>query len=227
MKKPRKVLWVIGGGSLQIPVITEAKKLGLVTFVTDGSANCLAKDDADYFCVADIFDIAANVNLLFRLRERNDIEIVGVLAAGIDANVTAAVIARVAGLPGVDPQVAYITHHKPSFRKFLTEHKLPCPKWQEVSTFEDAKKASKRIGAPFIIKNIDNSASRGMRKFFKMPSDSLLRTSLENAKNASTTKTALIEELVFGIEQTVETLYDCNGVFHKCFITDRLFDPKN
>lgn len=227
MKRPKRVLWVIGGGSLQIPVIEEAKKLGLATLVTDMSSTCVARPHADYFYPVDIFDVGGSVDLLFRLRHFENMDIAGVIAAGIDANITAAVLARVAGLPGVDPKAAYITHHKPAFRKFLTEHNLPCPLWEEVSTFAEASAAVKRIGVPFIIKNIDNSGSRGTRKFFSMPSDRVLKGALVAACGASSTKTALIEEMVSGLEQTVETLYDVQGAFHKCFITDRLFDPEN
>ena len=106
MKKSKRVLWVIGGGSLQIPIIEEAKKLGLATLVTDMSSKCVAKAHADYFYPVDIFDVAGNVDLLFRLKHFDGLDIVGVLAAGIDANITAAVLARIAGLPGVDPQAA-------------------------------------------------------------------------------------------------------------------------
>ncbi len=227
MKKSKRVLWVIGGGSLQIPIIEEAKKLGLATLVTDMSSKCVAKAHADYFYPVDIFDVAGNVDLLFRLKHFDGLDIVGVLAAGIDANITAAVLARIAGLPGVDPQAAYVTHHKPAFRKFLTEHKLPCPLYEEVATLNEAHRAVKKIGIPFIIKNIDNSASQGTRKFFSIPSGPLLKKALAAARNASTSKTALIEEVLFGLEQTVESLYDVHGVFHKCFITDRPFDPKS
>ena len=50
---------------------------------------------------------------------------------------------------------------------------------------------------------------------------------LEEAKKASTTNTALVEELLYGPEQTVETLFDANGKFRPCFITDRRFDEKS
>src|SRR3989344_1178306 len=221
-----KVLWVIGGGQLQIPLIYEAKKLGLATLVTDRNNNCVAKDFADYFFPVDIFDIPGSLKLLFQLRQ-DKINIVGVLAAGIDANIPASIIAKVAGLPGVLPQAAYLTHNKHVFRRFLDEHNLPAPKWAEVTTIQELKKSLKRIGIPFIIKNIDNSASRGMKKFFSLPTDQQLVTALEDAKVNSSTKTALVEELLYGKEQTVETLYDINGVFHPCFITDREFDAKN
>lgn len=37
--KKDKVLWIIGGGQLQIPLIEEAHKLGLATLVTDRNAH--------------------------------------------------------------------------------------------------------------------------------------------------------------------------------------------
>lgn len=67
----------------------------------------------------------------------------------------------------------------------------------------------------------------GTRKFFSMPKDTELQKALEEALETSLTKTALVEELLFGTEQTVETLYDIDGEFHPCFITDREFDSNN
>lgn len=224
--KKDKILWIIGGGQLQIPLIEEAGKLGFSTLVTDKNADCVAKAYADHFYPVDIFDISGSIHLLFRLRQEG-LNIVGVLAAGIDANVTAAIIARVAGLPGVDPQASYLTHYKHAFRKFLKENGLPSPQWAEVSTLSELKESIKRIGVPFIIKNIDNSGSRGTKKFFSIPNDEELSVALEDARANSSTRKALIEELLYGTEQTVETIYDVNGVFHPCFITDREFDPKN
>ncbi|MBI3634341.1 MAG: ATP-grasp domain-containing protein [Candidatus Yonathbacteria bacterium] len=224
--KKDKILWVIGGGQLQVPLIEEAKKLGLTTLVTDKNANCVAKEYADHFYPVDIFDIDGSIKLLFRLRQ-DGMNIIGVLAAGIDANVTAAIVAKVASLPGVDPQAAYLTHYKHAFRKFLRDHNLPSPQWAEVSTLGELKESIKRIGVPFIIKNIDNSGSRGTKKFFSIPGDKELAAALEDAMANSSTKRALIEELLSGTEQTVETLYDVDGVFHPCFITDREFDPRN
>lgn len=226
MGTKNKVLWIIGGGQLQIPIIDESRKLGLMSLVTDKNVNCVAKKHADYFYPVDIFNINENINLLFKLQLKK-INIVGILAAGIDANVTAAIIAKVANLPGIDPYVAYTTHNKIAFRYFLKKHNLPSPRWKEVSSFNELKKSIKKIGLPFIIKNVDSSGSRGVKKFFKNPKDTELQSAFKNAVNNSSTKTALIEELLFGVEQTVETIYDVNGVFHPCFITDREFDPNN
>ena len=225
-KSKKNILWIIGGGQLQVPLIVEARKLKLNILVTDKDPNCVCKPLSDHFYPVDIFDISKNVELLLTLQAQG-FEFRGVIAAGIDANVTAAVVAKTAGLPGVNPKAAYITHNKALFREFLAKNKLPSPKWEEVATLSQAKKAIKKISAPFIIKNIDSSASRGTRKFFTKPADGELELALEEAKKASTTNTALVEELLSGPEQTVETLFDANGKFRPCFITDRKFDVKS
>lgn len=226
MKRKNNVFWVIGGGQLQVPLIDEARKLGLSVLVTDEDEHCIARKFADFFYPVDIFDLSKNIELLFDLQMKGFI-FRGILAAGIDANVINAVLSKIADLPGTDPRGAYTTHNKAAFRNFLTKNKLPHPKWEEVTNLEEAKHAIKKIEVPFIIKNIDSSASRGSRKFFSKPTDKVLEESLENAKKASSTNTALIEELLYGPEQTVETLFDINGKFWPCFITDRAFDAKN
>ena len=117
--KIKKTFWIIGGGLLQVPLIKEVHQLGLNVIITDRNPHCVCKNLGEYFYPVDIFDLHKNIELLFNLLN-SKIHLVGILAAGIDANVTAAVLARIAGLPGVAPQAAYITHNKAAFRKFLS-----------------------------------------------------------------------------------------------------------
>lgn len=225
--KKKQVVWVIGGGQLQVPLIEEVHKLGFSALVTDRNPHCICRNIADLFFAVDIFDINGNINFLFKFLSEG-VKLRAVIAAGIDANVTAAVLARIAGLPGVNPYAAAVVHNKAMFRKFLTENNLPCPRWAEVRSERELLSVIRYVGFPLIIKNVDNSASRGTQKFFKRPLDNkTLIEAMENAKESSTTKSALVEELLQGPEQTVETLFDVNGKFWPCFITDRIFNPKN
>jgi len=50
---------------------------------------------------------------------------------------------------------------------------------------------------------------------------------VELAISCSRSGLALIEKCWEGSEHTVETIFDVNGNFHPCFITDRKFDKKN
>lgn len=231
MKKEEKrtnVFWVIGGGSLQIPLIEEVRRVdpSLKILVTDRSPDCLCKDLGDYFYPVDIFDLEENIKLFLDLQNQG-MEFKGILAAGLDANFTMAVLNKLAGLPAVSPLAAYITHHKHVFRAFLEKHNLPCPRWREAHNEKELEEAVKFVGFPLIIKNIDNSGSRGTRKFFTKPSSVDLTNAFNTAAAASSTKSAVIEELFVGPEQTTEGIFDVKGKFWRCLITDREFDTKS
>jgi biotin carboxylase len=79
------------------------------------------------------------------------------------------------------------------------------------------------VGIPLIVKNTSSSGSRGTRMFHERDLEGIRATALE-AMSVSRSGLALFEELWDGPEQTVETLFDVDGRFHPCFITDRSFD---
>lgn len=225
-QKDKPWILIIGGGLLQVPVVNEAKKLGLKTVSTDISPNCACKNIVDYFLPIDIFEINQHLQFVLALKHFR-VNLVGVIVAGIDAALTGAVVAEAIGTPGVAPIAAFSCKHKPAMRRLFEINGIAVPRWEEVSSEKEAVRAIRRIGFPCIIKNTDNSASRGTRKFFHQPTeaDQLFRA-VENAKSASHSKTALIEELWHGPEQTVETIFDIDGKFWPCFITDRVFNRK-
>ncbi|MFB3917621.1 MAG: ATP-grasp domain-containing protein [Terriglobales bacterium] len=219
----RRWILVVGGGLLQMPVLEEARKMGLKTIVTDLSPTCACAQAADYFLPIDVFDVKGHVRLVLTLRALN-VNICGVMVAGIDATITGAIVARTLGLPGVDPLAAFLCKHKPAMRARLQSAGLPVPRWAEVETSADVEEALREVGFPCIVKNTDSSASRGTKRFFARPSnmEEFFRA-VEDAREVSASKTALIEELWRGPEQTVETLFDISHRFWPCFITDRLF----
>jgi biotin carboxylase len=134
-------------------------------------------------------------------------------------------MARVLGLPGVDPAIAYITNNKNVFRRRLKELGYPVPEFREIAinTIDETDDAVCEIGYPLIVKNTDSSGSRGTRIFYQEDSQGV-RKAVRQAITVSRSGYALIEEFWVGREQTVETLFDWEGKFHPCFITDRHFD---
>lgn len=216
--------WVIGGGLLQLPLISEAKRLGYKVIVSDRNPSCVCAKYTDIFLKIDIFDLQKHLEKAFRLKS-SGIKISGVLAAGIDATVTMAVLARSLGLPGVDPIIAHITNNKDIFRETLKKMEYPVPKFKVIGikNYDDIESAVKEIGYPLIVKNTDSSGSRGTKIFYK---DDLngVKEAVKSAISISRSRRALIEELWVGEEKTVETIFDINGKFHPCFITDRIFD---
>jgi biotin carboxylase len=219
--------WIIGGGEMQVPAIAEARALGLRVICSDMNAECVCAPLADIFLSIDIFDIDGHLKSAGELRQQG-IQIAGVLAAGIDAPETMARVARALGLPGVDPEIAQLVHNKAAFRAKLSELGFPVPRFSKVTSaeLEHVADIAGAIGYPLIVKNTDSSGSRGTQIFYQ-PDPEGVRAVAAEAIAVSRSGMALIESFWEGPEQTVETLFDVNGNFHPCFITDRHFDKSN
>jgi argininosuccinate lyase len=219
--------WVIGGGLLQIPLLEEVERLGLQTIVSDADPSCACAKRADHFLPIDIFDIGGHLDAADRLRAEG-VEIGAVLAAGIDAPETMARVCAHLGLPSVAPDVARLVNHKDLFRLRMVELGYPMPRFQTISkdTFHQLPKLLREVGFPLIVKNTCSSGSRGTR-IFEAENLHEIEETVQQAIAVSRSGRALIEELWSGPEQTVETLFDCNGRFHPCFITDRQFDKSD
>lgn len=223
----KPLFWIIGGGLLQIPLAKEVKDLGYATLVTDADSGCPCRKSADLFHAIDIFVVPEHLLLAETLLQDGHV-IKAVLAAGIDAPETAARLCQKLRLPGVDPEIARLVNHKDKFREKLRILGYPVPKFAVISseTLDSIESAVDRIGYPLIVKNTSSSGSRGTQ-FFHAPDPHGIRDAVGKAIAVSRSKLALIESVWEGSEHTVETLFDCDGRFHPCFITDRYFDKKD
>jgi len=220
----KSYIWIIGGGVLQIPLIKESKALGLKTIVSDGNKNCICAKEADIFLEIDIFYIKGHIKKA-REFQGSDINILGVLAAGIDAPETMAKISEFLGLNCVSSKIAHLVNHKELFREKMVEIGIPVPKFKIVSksNFDQIPGFVEEIAYPLIVKNTSSSGSRGTKIFYDEDIKEIKKTAQE-AIDVSRSSKALIESLWIGTEHTVETIFDVDGNFHKCFITDRNFD---
>lgn len=212
---------------MQVPIIEEASRLGMCSIVTDLNPRCVCALLADKFFAIDIFDIDSHLLLADQFINKN-INIRGVLAAGIDAPETMARLAKHMRLPGVKPEIAQLVHHKANFRKRLEELGYPVPKYASISReqLHELPSIASLIGYPLIIKNTDSSGSRGTR-IFREFNLKLMQEAAQIAIKVSKSGTALIESCWEGSEHTVETLFDVHGRFHPCFITDRNFNKSD
>ena len=217
-------IWILGGGKMQYYNLIEARNLGYKTLITDANKNCFCKSNADLFYKVDIFDIKKNIELLDKLK--NKISIKSIFVGGIDCTITAATLAEKLNLPTSGIEIAKKTNNKFLFRKFLSENKLlnlPFLKINKVHN-KTEELIEKKIGYPFIVKNTDNSASRGMEIIKKRIGIKRLNNIISKAIKLSRCKYCTVEKYLVGTEHTVETIYDVNGKFHPCFITDRYFN---
>jgi biotin carboxylase len=220
----RSFFWIIGGGQLQLPVLNQAKQLNYKIVISDSSPSCICANLSDIFFNIDIFDIDAHIKNAKNMITSGH-KIVGVIAAGIDAPETAAQLCEFLNLPTVPASIAKTVHHKGLFRKAMEGINCPVPKYSifDNNSIYSYKKIAESIGYPLIIKNTDSSASRGTRIFSKPDLDAEISV-LTEAISISHSKQSLVESVWEGTEHTVETIFDVDGNFHRCFITDRFFD---
>ena len=208
---------IVAGGILQIPAIEEARKLKLKTIVTDGNKNAICSNLADQFYKIDIYNLPKHFELIKKIM--NDVNIKGVFTEGSEATITVAELAKYLDLKGISPESAKNCKDKIMTRRIFQKHKIPIPRWKQV-TKKSISSEAKKLGFPIIIKSSNNSGSRGSTKVYDAKG---LLQAYDLAKKNSTNSKVLIEELLNGDEQSVEILFDHNK---KCIflnIVDRYF----
>jgi len=196
-----KTLMVIGGGILQVPVIQTAKRMGFQVIVTDYNPSAIGMKNADIPIVMSTRDIEGSVRVA---RSQNDITpISGVLTVGTDASMTVSAVANSLNLPGIKFEDAEAATNKIKMRVRFKEHNVPAPDFYPVWSLSDAKKASKALGFPVVIKPSDNMGARGV---MRLDNKNQLSDAFEFAKNASPSGELIIEEYMNGPELSIDAV---------------------
>jgi biotin carboxylase len=221
MPEPRDTVLLVGAGLLQLPAIDVAHGLGFRVAITDRNPDAVGFGPADESYVLDTKDVEGHVALARRLTA--DGRLAAVFTEGADVEVTVAEAAYAVGLPGVDPAAARLANDKAAFRRRCAEADLPHPRFVEVDSAADARRALLHVGLPAIVKPVDNSGSRGT---VKIADADAISAAFAEAKRWSSTGTVLVEQCLVGPEQSVETIVAA-GVHHRLNVVDRpfAFDP--
>ena len=216
-----KSIIIVGAGIMQIPAIKIAKEMGLKVIATDMNPLAEGFQYVDIPVVLNTKDVEGHIK--FAIENHTKYNIVGAFA-GADVAITVAGITNALNLPGIPMDVAIRSNNKSLMKKRWLEDGIPTPFAIEINNKEEAIEALDKLnGFPVMIKAVDSAASRGCKKIKNMNE---LDGAISEAKEKSSTKTALIEDFVVGDEQSVETIvYD--GIPYHCGIADRHFgfDP--
>ena len=163
----KKVIVIIGGGILQLPLIKESVKQDYLTVVVDGNDHAEGRKFATHFIHADI----ANAELCLKsVKSLLSKKPSGVLTVGTDFTHTVALINNYYGLKAVSILSAEKTTDKVLMREAFEKAGVCQPNF----TFFEKKKSSSlrdslnidisklsKLTWPLVVKPADNMGSRG------------------------------------------------------------------
>ncbi len=213
-----KKLLLLGGARYLLPVIREAKALGLYTVTCDYLPDNIAHKYSDEYHNVSITDKAAVLELAKALK------IDGIMSFACDPGVTtAAYVAEMLSLPSVGSYEAVsILQNKGRFRAFLREHGLNTPWARSFPSAEAAEKAAGDFTWPVIVKPVDSAGSKGVSRADDL---SALAAALKNAAEHSHCGDIIVEQFIAPLGHSTDS--DCFSADGRlCFASfdDQLFD---
>lgn len=214
-----KKLLLLGGSRYLLPVIREAKSLGVYTITCDYLPDNVAHRYSDEY---------RNVSIVERdmvLALAEELRVDGVMSFACDPGVlTAAYVTEKLGLPSVGSYEAVsILQNKGRFRGFLAEHGFNVPTAKGYSSIEAALKDMSLFHWPVIVKPTDSAGSKGVSR---VDEPLKLREAIENAISYSRGKEFIIEDFI--TQKGFSSDSDCfsvNGELQFVSFNAQRFDP--
>ena len=155
-----KKLMLLGGAQYLLPVIREAKKLGIYTISCDYLPDNIAHKYSDEYCNVSIIDKEAV------LAAARKLEIDGIMSFACDPGVaTAAYVAEEMGLSFAGSYEAVsILQDKGRFRAFLRDKGFNVPWAKSYSDSAEAMSDAANYPWPMIVKPVDSAGSKGVSR---------------------------------------------------------------
>lgn len=156
----QKKLMLLGGLSYLLPIIREARKLGLYIITADYLPNNIAHRYSDEYCNVSIIDKEAV------LQAAQQLQIDGILSHAVDPGVvSAAYVAEKMGLPfQCSYKAATILQDKALFREFLLLNGFNSPHARGYNCVDDALNDIDYFTWPVIVKPVDSAGSKGVMR---------------------------------------------------------------
>lgn len=199
---------ILGAGEMQVPVIKRANDMGLATIVVDFDAN------APGFVFSKERIVVSTNDFESILKIAKDRQIDGILTTSDYPVRVVAKVARHLGLKAMSEKVAELCTNKYLQRSFFKENGIRTPCFRQIESLEDLLHIDH---FPSIIKPIDSSASRGVKKVNnRQELDSQYRVAMSFSKMSK----VIVEDYIEGREYSVEGLSQ-NGITHIIAITEK------
>ena len=202
----KEILAVIGAGEGAYPILLRAQNLDYVTTLAFGQESSLAKDLADIFIEADIFD---KDFIVAKCKEYN---VTGLIGTSESTTEVAAELAHILGLPGNDVTEGFGARNKTVMRERVS--KVTTVKQPWFKTYNpDAE-----YEFPIIVKAPDSCGKRGI-SIARNEAD--MKEAVRYAEEYSSCGEVLIEQyLEGGCEFSIECLAGC-GLYEVIQYTEK------
>lgn len=205
-----KRLMIIAGGEWQVPIIREAKDMGLFVVNTNLYHNSPGFEFSDVGLVVDVQDKIKN------LEYAREFKVDAVITDQTDIAVnTVSYVAENLNLPGIGSKVSALFTNKYLMRKFCFDNYFPVPQFQLCLSLEEARQFVESNGLPVVVKPPSSQSSRGVTK---VTHASHLNEAFFSALSHSNDGSVLLEDFLGGVELTVDGI-KLNAGNHFCLAT--------
>jgi biotin carboxylase len=188
---------ILGAGEAQTPIIQKCNELDLLTIVVDFDK------DAVGFKYADQKVLISTIDYEEVLKVAIEYKIDGIITTSDYPVRSVAYVCEKLGLNGLNSKAAEISTNKYLLRKCLKDHNILSPGFIKISNLDQLNQEKHTINFPLIIKPVDSSASRGVKKIINKAE--LERYYLE-ALNHSKCGDVILEDYIEGPEYSIEAL---------------------
>ena len=208
----KKRILILGASYFQIPLVEQAKEMGLYVGIVDINKDAHAAKYADEAFQCSIKDKKAVLKIAREFKA--DAVCVGICDSAMN---TAAYICEQLGLPGTSVETAKRATDKFEMIKAFEKHGVAHPKYQLIKKGEFS--STKIVfDYPFIIKPTDSAGSKGVRVVHNEEElNSIYQESLKYADSGE----IIVEELMTGIELSCELIVQ-NGIPFVAQVTDKI-----
>jgi biotin carboxylase len=208
IQSKKKRLLILGAGEMQIPIIQKSMDMGIYTIVADIDPN------APGMALADEIAIISTIDLEKVLILSIDKKINGILTTSDYPVNTVAKVANQLNLKGMSVIVAELCTNKFLQREFFKINNIKTPKYRLIANNSELDEINH---FPSIIKPIDSSASRGVKK---LNNKDELNKQYNISKSFSKQAKVIIEDYIEGVEFSVESITQ-NGQTSIIAITEK------
>ena len=187
-----KKIMILGAGIYPIPLIKQAKKMGIYTIVASIRGNYPGFKYADKIYYIDTTDYE---NILKAAKEEN---IDGIITAGTDVAVTT--VGKVCDklkLKGISYEAAEIANNKLKMKDVYEAAGVRTARYKKICFDDNIRKGIAGLNFPLIFKVVDSSGSRGIEKVLS-PDEA--ETVAERIKQYTKQDYFIVEEFLVGEE---------------------------